>query len=89
MLLVKRVLLCTDTSNTKRPVGFRGYLTPTACVIQHGRGKWGLGARLGKDKLCFGSPLAEAAKTYHRLVNEVNKDGPFGYSSKSNSRALG
>lgn len=30
-----------------------------------------------EDKLCFGSPLVEAAKTYHRLVSKVYKGGPL------------
>lgn len=40
------------------------------------------------DKICFGSPLVVAAKTYHRFVNKVHKDGSFDCKSKSNSRAL-
>lgn len=76
MLLVNPAPLRTDTSNTKRPAGFRGYLTPTVCVIQHDRGKWGPGPKTRRDKLCFGSPLVEAVKTQHRLGNKVNKDAP-------------
>lgn len=59
--------------------------TYSTCHAAGRRG--GVGPRTSEDKLCSRSPLAEAVKTRHRLVSKVNKDGPFGNNSKSNSRA--